>query len=259
MLRRSWPWKPRTRAANDRNIEISSFQITINTVERWRVLGVIEMATQPNLQRELDSMFVTLTPVNAGPQPNNSKPLAVVAGSREAYIRDMRFTNGYFDAVIATLNRHHTLASRLKAIVVLARDARPPLFNGHRLDFRGLNLAKLFIPSFSWPVTMAAVLQASDRMDILRFALIAYYGQHHHFPDNLYLLTPGYLPSIPVDPLEEKPFAYTKTESGCTISMAKIHIKAVSSILSRVELTKFVFPEHFTSAVSAPPQGRHIP
>ncbi len=75
-----------------------------------------------------------------------------------------------------------------------------------------------FVGTMGRTIAPEARCAAFRRMDYLSFALAAYLGGHGAFPTRLAQLEPKYLPTIPRDPFTGKPFRYTASPTGCTIS-----------------------------------------
>jgi len=92
---------------------------------------------------------------------------------------------------------------------------------------------------------------AGSRMARIAFALAAYLKKHDTFPNRLIKLVPTYLSMIPHDPYTGKPFDYTASPNGCTLSSpgrfpsqltAGIHILPGHPILAHLSLPAGRYP-----------------
>ena len=92
---------------------------------------------------------------------------------------------------------------------------------------------------------------AGSRMARIAFALAAYLKKHDTFPNRLIKLAPTYLSMIPHDPYTGKPFDYTASPNGCTLSSpgrfpsqltAGIHILPGHTILAHLSLPAGRYP-----------------
>jgi hypothetical protein len=76
----------------------------------------------------------------------------------------------------------------------------------------------MFLPRCEDITDNETVVVAHARMNVCALAIERWHIVHGHFPEELSQLVPQYLPSVPVDPYDGKPFGYNRNDHGYTLT-----------------------------------------
>ncbi len=178
-------------------------QASLDILSRWDLLSFLQKcALEPKTRRRIiDEIGAPLRQVYFGVWP------------KQYFINSAILCNGLYDQEVAGFKLRGWLA-RITAIVNVSN--RRNQLRKSRKPFE--RLVATFCTN---PLRLAAVQARSRdwrRLDVLTIAIAEYRDDHSKFPDRLAQLAPKYLPTIPRDPFTGKPFRYTASPTGCTIS-----------------------------------------
>ena len=177
----------------------------IDTNARWSLLNFFETcALHPEIRTALTNTIY--------PFP---KHLGFDIWPRQYFINVMRLCNSVYDQQVAALK---TPLWRTRMTAIFKIENRRDQLSKSKRRYEQL-FGMLCINPVQW-----AALQAQSRdwrdLDALTLAITAYHLAHEVFPNHLAQLAPKYLPAIPRDPFTGKPFQYTASPIGSTITSA---------------------------------------
>lgn len=141
----------------------------------------------------------------------------------------VRFATSWNDATAHT-NRWHDRLSRAYAspsyrqrcaeAAKLEQELHESLTSGKHTstalsgDYFGEMMLAMKMPLFRRLDSAHALLELLRRMVPTVYALAAYRAEHGEYPESLDALTPDLLDAVPIDPFDDQPLRYRKTENG---------------------------------------------